>query len=332
MNRVEGTTGRSNARRWAKSYYWPWSVLRKSCSLAETMNPLTQVALAAQAKVVAPFRAARVRRLAAIGQAPLSVLFYHRVADVHPNNLTISKAQFTRHVEYCRENYEPISLSEVQRRIRDNDSYIPSVTFTFDDGYQDNCDFAIPLLLDHQFACTYFVTTGNVLQQTQFGHDQANGVQLRINTARQIRQMSDAGIEIGCHTRTHPNFANVHDLKVIRDEIINAKQETEQLIGRAVRYFAFPFGTPQQLTQAAIETVYEAGFAGFCSAYGAYNLVGQDAFHIRRIHGDGEFARFVNWLSFDERKRRQEPEIKYFLPPLRSFADSTRLTNTTAHT
>jgi hypothetical protein len=34
-----------------------------------------------------------------------------------------------------------------------------------------------------------------------------------------------------------------------------------------------------------------------------------DAFHIRRIHGDPDFVRLRNWLSFDERKLRQEPAL-----------------------
>ena len=82
-----------------------------------------------------------------------------------------------------------------------------------------------------------------------------------------------------------------------------------------MRYFAFPFGLKPQLTPAAIATVQEAGFDGFCSAYGAYNLIGGDEFHLRRFHGDPEFARLVNWLSFDKRKADQEPAIHYDLLP-----------------
>jgi hypothetical protein len=92
---------------------------------------------------------------------------------------------------------------------------------------------------------------------------------------------------------------------------MEAKDELEQMIGRAIRYFAFPYGMPEQLTEEAIEVVQEAGFAGFCSAFGGYNLPGRDAFHIRRCHGDPEFSRFVNWLSFDPGKLRKEPVVRY---------------------
>jgi hypothetical protein len=68
------------------------------------------------------------------------------------------------------------------------------------------------------------------------------------------------------------------------------------------------------LTQAAIACVQRAGLRGFCSAFGGYNLPGRDAFHIRRFHGDEDFARFRNWLDFDTRKLRHEPRIDYQLP------------------
>ena len=281
------------------------------------MNPLSLAALATQTRLLAPYRYARLRQLARNGEAPISVPFYHRVADERPNDWTISRRGFQRHVEYCQQNFELIDLAEVQRRVRDRDSCTPAVSFTFDDGYSENCDFALPLLIERKVPCTYFVSTENVIHGKGFGHDCR--CPLAVNSKKQVREMSDAGIEIGCHTRSHVDFAKVHDLKIVRREIVDAKAELEQIIGRAVRYFAFPFGLPEQLTQMAIEAVHSAGYQGFCSAYGAYNLVGQDSFHIRRVHGDPEFARLVNWLSYCPRKIRNQPEIRYFLPPLRSF-------------
>jgi hypothetical protein len=88
---------------------------------------------------------------------------------------------------------------------------------------------------------------------------------------------------------------------------------------------------PKHLTQIAIEAVDRAGFEGFCSAFGAYNLVGRDAFHIRRFHGDPELARLKNWLSFDERKIHIEPEVRYFLPPQRSFEKTLAVMSTADH-
>jgi hypothetical protein len=116
------------------------------------------------------------------------------------------------------------------------------------------------------------------------------------------------------HSRTHIDFDQVTCRTTLKREIVDAKVELENLIGQPIRYFAFPYGMPNQLTPQAIEMVHTAGMLGFCSAYGAYNLVGQDPFHIRRIHGDSDFVRLENWLTYDHRKVRCQSVIAYELP------------------
>ena len=260
-------------------------------------------------RMVARRRAEQLQQMSLRGEAPCMVAFYHRVADTHPNDWSITRHGFQRHLDFFQERLEPVSLVEAQRRISDSFSTNPTITITFDDGYRDNVDFALPLLIERGMPCTYFVSTAHVLEQKPFGHDISVGNPLPINTAKQIREWSDAGIEMGCHTRNHVDFGKMHDPSELRREIIDAKDELEQIIGKEVRYFAFPFGTENQLTPEAIETVHEAGFAGFCSAFGGYNLVGREAFHIRRFHGDPQFSRLENWCSYDEGKLALEPKI-----------------------
>lgn len=279
---------------------------------------LRNLALQARVAATAPFRRARLRELCQQGAAPMFVPFYHRVADKHPNDWTISCQEFERHVRHCKEHFEPVGLDEVQRRVREGVSR-PTITFTFDDGYAENCDFALPLLIEQGIPTVYFTSINFVKEQRPFPHDVEAGMGLPVNTEAQIREMADMGIEIGLHTREHVDFSKVHDAAEIRSEIIEAKDELEQMIGRAVRYFAFPYGLPKQLTEPAIEAVHEAGMMGFTSAFGAYNVPGRDAFHIRRFHGDPEFSRLLNWLSFDQRKLDREPTIPYVLPPATSF-------------
>ncbi len=256
----------------------------------------------------------RLARLAAAGDAPIPVLFYHRVADTHPNDWTISSRDFERQIDFLRHSFEVIGLDEVQRRVRERDSRRPAVAITFDDGYAENCDFALPLLLRHGLPCTYFVALDHIESGRPFPHDAAAGIPLPINTAAELRDLANAGIEIGLHTRSHIDFSQPHGPAEIEREITTATPELSAILGRPVRHFAFPYGLPQQLGKAAIRAVAAAGLDGFCSAFGAYNVPGRDAFHIRRVHGDPDFARFRNWVQFDRRKLRHEPTIHYDLP------------------
>ncbi len=249
------------------------------------------------------------RELCAQNRAPISVLFYHRVAECCPNEWTITTNQFLQHIEYVRQNFEIIGLEEVQRRVIQRDSPRPAVAITFDDGYADNMTFALPYLIREQIPCTYFVTTEHVRYGRPFTHDQQYGHPLAPNSIEDLRRLQASGVEIGLHTANHIDFNLVTNRGILEAEIVEAKLDLEMMLGEQVNYLAVPFGLPEQMRPAVIETAQMCGLKGICSAYGAYNTMDGDAFHIRRIHGDPDFARLRNWLSFDERKLRQEPAL-----------------------
>jgi peptidoglycan/xylan/chitin deacetylase (PgdA/CDA1 family) len=257
------------------------------------------------------------RRRAAIDRAarhaePVRVMFYHRVADDHSNNWTISTRDFTAHVRWLRNRFDIVSLAEAQSRITAGRNRFPTACITFDDGYADNMRFAIPLLLDHKIPFTYFVSTNHVLRGEHFPHDVAHGTPLEPNTAEQLRHLVDNGVEIGAHTRSHLDLgaASVTHSQ-LEDEIVGSKRDLESAVRREVRCFAFPFGMPGNLSTDAFRVARDAGYRAVCSAYGGYNFPGDDPFHIRRFHADPGLARFKNWLTVDPRKLRA---VKNFDP------------------
>ncbi len=109
---------------------------------------------------------------------------------------------------------------------------------------------------------------------------------LPINTIDDLRKYSEVGIEIGAHTKTHLDCGQVSDVNRLRDEIVGSAEQLEKWCQVPVRYFTFPYGLPENMSQLAVDVVREAGFAGFCSAYTAWNWPCSDGFHLRRIHAD----------------------------------------------
>lgn len=270
---------------------------------------MKQVCVDAYYHLTRPYRARWVRQACAAGRAPVMILFYHRVADFEPNGWTCSTSLFARQVDWLQRNTDIVSLAEAQRRLREGNSR-PASCITFDDGYADNNDFALPLLVERRIPCTYFVTLDNVQYDKPFAHDVRLGRPLRPNTLEDLRRWADAGLEIGAHTRTHADLGQVRDSATLYDEIMTAGRELADELDRAVRYFAFPFGLPANMQPAAFEAAREAGYEAVCSAYGAYNFPGDDPFHLQRIHADDDFARFRNWLTVDPRKLRV-PRYEY---------------------
>src|SRR5581483_3436145 len=97
--------------------------------------------------VTYPYRWSYNRRAAREGRAPVMVLFYHRVAESGWNDWTCSNRMFARQVRWLKANFELVSLAESQARIRSGHNSRPTVSITFDDGYADNCQEALPLLI-----------------------------------------------------------------------------------------------------------------------------------------------------------------------------------------
>jgi peptidoglycan/xylan/chitin deacetylase (PgdA/CDA1 family) len=248
-----------------------------------------------------PVRRRTAARQAAAGQAPVVILYYHRVADNEPNGWTISTDRFKAQIRWLRERFDVVSMEEGQRRIGAKGNRRSAVCITFDDGYADNCREAIPWLLELGVPFTYFVSTSHVLDERPFAHDLKRNKPLAPNTREQLVEMAAAGVELGAHTRTHADLGMIVDDHLLHQEIAGSKRDLEELTGRAVRYFAFPYGLRANLSAAAFRMAFQAGFWGVCSAYGGYNLPGDDAFHLQRIHGDPNWSRFRNWVTCDPR-------------------------------
>ncbi len=276
--------------------------------------PLRIAAIEIRNLLTRPFRQQRLRRMCLAGNAPLIVLFYHRVANQHLNDWSMTHQQFANHLDFISQSCEWIDLAEVQQRVRSGKNHRPAVHVTFDDGYAENLEFAIPELVRRNIPCTYFVTLHHILSGEPFDHDRKLGLPIRPNCVEELRQLVRSGIEIGAHTRFHADMGKIHDPDRIAHEITAAANELSEHVNQKIRYFAFPYGMPHNMTPSAIAEVARGGLLGFCSAFGGYNMPGRDAFHIRRVHGDPDLARLKNWLSFDPRKLRREPLITYSLP------------------
>ncbi len=264
-------------------------------------NAAKTALLEAHRRLTLPWRAWMRRRWLRQGRMPIVVLYYHRVADRSPVPWSLTNDQFAAHIDWLQRHFEMISLGEVCRRVAEGRNSRPAVHVTFDDGYAENCDRALPLLIDRQIPCTYFVTLENVNHGKSFDHDLQAGHEFPVNSIEQLRQLANQGIEIGAHTRTHPDLGQVESLEQIYDEIVTARHELADRLGRDVRYFAFPFGLPANLCGAAAAMAKADGIECVCSAYGGFNFPGDDAFHVQRCHGDRELSRIRNVVTLDPR-------------------------------
>lgn len=144
--------------------------------------------------------------------------------------------------------------------------FAEGVVITFDDGCETDLITAAPILQDAGFGATFYITLGFLGRPGYMTPDQ-------------LRQLSNQGFDIGCHSWTHPYLSDLsrHQLQ---HEIGAAKIELEQLIGRPVHHFSCPGGRWSSL---AAEVAKEAGYRTVASSRIGVNGASTDRFNLARI-------------------------------------------------
>ncbi|MFO0973672.1 MAG: polysaccharide deacetylase family protein [Phycisphaerae bacterium] len=107
----------------------------------------------------------------------------------------------------------------------------------------------------------------------------------------QVRELADAGVEIGSHTVSHPHLARLEPGDIAR-ELSDSRARLESRIGRPVVRVSYPFGSHDARVMAAARS------AGYESAYITHTWYAQsprEPFAIPRISvaGGAPFALFV---------------------------------------
>ena len=265
-------------------------------------------------------------------------MLYHRVThlDSDPWSLSVSPQHFAEHLQVLRK-YSPIRLSEIQSAgepSRKKSKLLVAVTF--DDGYGDNIDEAVPLLKKYEIPATFFVATGYIggsrefwwdaLERTVFHSDsklppldltagdrrffmppsrgssrkelylalyeflQPLSHECRLDTIDQLyrschqpplarsshrvmtmeelkKLASTELLEIGAHSVTHPVLSR-QPSATQRTEIVQSKAFLDDLLGRCVVSFSYPYGAPHHYTRETVEIVRESGFMHGCTTAG----------------------------------------------------------------
>lgn len=92
----------------------------------------------------------------------LSILIYHRVLP-QPDPLfpgEIDAERFAQHLHFLKQCFNIIPLSEAVHGLRHGGLPARAACITFDDGYADNAEIALPILQRHGVSATFFVATG----------------------------------------------------------------------------------------------------------------------------------------------------------------------------
>ncbi|TAK50767.1 MAG: hypothetical protein EPO25_18465 [Gammaproteobacteria bacterium] len=99
-----------------------------------------------------------------------AVLMYHRVATAaaDPWNLCVTPLHFDQQLQALGRFADFVPLGRLRERMVAGGSARPAIALTFDDGYRDNLDVALPILERHAAPATVFLVTDHIQSGTPF--------------------------------------------------------------------------------------------------------------------------------------------------------------------
>lgn len=203
------------------------------------------------------------------------VLAYHDITRLRSTDYQVTPQLLRSHIEWLRRaNFELVSLLELRDRLLSGRSVDGLAAITFDDALVGVHRHGLPILQDLEVPATVFAVTDRIGRRADWwpGSD-------RVMNASQLRELSELGIDVGAHTRTHASLPSLSPAGVT-DEVHGSRKALQDLLGLPIELFAYPFGHVDQPVREAVRA------AGYTAAFTFHNgrvLPGADPLLLPRL-------------------------------------------------
>jgi len=234
----------------------------------------------------------------------LLVLCYHAVSPSWPADLSVTPDTLEHQVaELARRGYRGARFSDAlsagpEGRV---------VSITFDDSYSSVLQLAKPILDRYGYPGTIFVPTDwpdgpcpmcwtgiDCWLDTPFESE------LSPLAWSELRELANAGWEVGSHTCSHPHLPELNEATLTR-ELCDSKAHIEAEIGEPCVSLAYPYG---DLNTHVINAAHESGYRWACTIPRVLSSPRPLAWPRAAIYHDDNMRRFASKISPSLRRLR----------------------------
>lgn len=187
-------------------------------------------------------------------------LMYHIIDASIDAFIAIPPTQLKDQLAYLSDNnYQIIDLeTAIKIALGQEFPSYKGVLLTFDDGYLDNIDTALPILLEYQATATLFVPTLYVGRNNRWNlrapYDKSHA------GWKQLQQWAACGLAIGGHTHDHMCMVRLNELEIAETLDINNRL-LEDNLGISPRAFAYPYGIYNERAIRQVAQRYDIAFS-----------------------------------------------------------------------
>ncbi len=200
----------------------------------------------------------------------VSVLMYHEIGEPDGpwSNLYVSEENLIKQLDWIlEEGYKTVTMADLEKN-RAGKKFLPDkvLVLTFDDGYASMYDFVFPALKERNMKAVFY------LYPDKFGG--WNSL-----SPSQIKEMAQAGMEIGSHSKSHSDMTQITKEK-LKFELVESKKTLEEITGLSLGSFCYPSG---RFNDQVIGELIDAGYTNAVTTqYGKYSLE-ESVYKIKRV-------------------------------------------------
>ena len=214
----------------------------------------------------------------------IKVLMYHRVVTELPEKYNhwhyVTVAEFKKQLKLIDNlGFTPITFTDYQL-YKEDKLTLPSkpIILTFDDGYMDTFENAIPIMNKMGMKGVIFVVGNRELKRAKWDEkDHEDFCPLMTN--KQIQIAKRQGFEIGSHSMQHVVLSDLTDIEA-NYTIRKSKAEIESIIEEPIYSFAYPYG---KFDKKIEKIVSDSGYLFACGVYTGSPKFGESQYDFRRI-------------------------------------------------
>ena len=219
------------------------------------------------------------------------VLAYHDV----PN-----REEFEDQILFLKKRFNIITPDDLKQKKFDDKKI--NILLTFDDGFMSWHANAAPVLKKHGLGAILFVssgflnTAGDKEKEKRYCKERlliSHKKPLSWEALKKILE-ENPKLTVGGHTVNHADLAKLPPNKQL-SEIAEDKHILEDILGRKIVFFAYPFGTRREVSREAHRAVQESGYQyAFTTKIDFANI--DDKMNIARVCTEPNFNRFFLYI------------------------------------
>jgi peptidoglycan/xylan/chitin deacetylase (PgdA/CDA1 family) len=191
----------------------------------------------------------------------------------------LSPERFEAQMSWLRQGgFNALTIGELVRARHHGIEVAKPIVLTFDDGFADFYETALPILLRYGMTATLYVASGYVGGVSRW-LDHIGAGSLRVLSWSQLAEIQQSGIEIGAHSVSHPALDTL-PVATAREEIVASKSNLEDRLGVAIDSFAYPYGYYSLLVR---NMAVAAGYRSACAVRYGISPADEDPFALSRL-------------------------------------------------